>query len=67
VAYWCLWGTLGTEVTEVQCLGLACWSSGSDSVLPLQGGAGSIPGQGAKVLHAGRHGQNMTASVPTED
>ena len=34
-------------------------SSGYDSVLPVQGGAGSIPGRGTRILHAMRCGQNV--------
>ena len=32
--------------------GLSWWSSGWDSVLPLQGVMGSIPGRGIKIPYA---------------
>ena len=56
---------------ETSAEGLPWWSSGKDSVLPMQGGPGSIPGQGTrshmraatKSSHATtktRHSQNQS-------
>ena len=37
--------------------GLPWRSSGSDSVLPMEGAQGSIPSGGTKIPHAAQHGQ----------
>ena len=36
-------------------------------MLPLQGGTGSIPGQGTKILHAAWHGQKKKKKMTEED
>ena len=41
---------------EGLCVALTLWTV-SESIIPMQGGVGSIPSRGTKIPHVSRHGQ----------
>ena len=53
----------GTPSSTEARVGLPWWSSGSDSALLLQGGMGSIPVWGSRILHAIRRERGQSVAI----
>ena len=49
---------------EGLCVVLTLWTV-SESIISMQGGVGSIPGQGTKIPHVSQHGQKTTTKKKT--